>query len=553
MCFTMNDDRMVMEFLSGRYLGTPDGHSIYMNYPLTFLIKSMYEIFPSYDWYSYLMVGIQMMCIILILIRVATWKKEGMAKWYAWLGAAALILFTGGSNLIMLTYSTVAAMTGVTTLFWYGTSKGSRTDVIISGILAALTWCIREELLIMILPAAGLLWLFREFMEEKVLYRRFMTPLCVVLCVGICILCDSAAYASPEWQEYNAYNRQIRTEIYDYGSDYYFPNYDENQAYFEETGITKEQRRLLIYGSFLYVQDEVPTETMEHMVAVRGNYGDLQETSLKIQIKNGTQNLAAHLREGRYGIRFQAAVIGFLTALIILAAGKERKAVLQTGVIFAALLGMVWLMEVRGRVPERVADSLAMMSFSMMILCWIRNRKELFKPRLIKSVVIAAVLLMGLSGVSVGYRSIAEAQQLREHYRGYDQIRDYCQKNPENFYVINLGALSSYGMNVNFGKVDNAQNNYISAGDWMAYSPIQKERLAQASMESAAEAVLKSDSVYIISGYDSLAEEDNYMNYLVDYLESRFKKEIVAEQIDEIKEYCYVYQLTAVEKSDYDQ
>lgn len=537
MIFTMNDDRMLMEFLSGRYLGYPEAHSIYMNYPLTLLIKWLYEIAPQFDWYSFTLIGIQALCVGLLLVRFWNFRKSQKEQYRCLFMAAAVLLFAIGHNFAALTFSTVAAVTGVTTLVWYGTSRGTRTDVLISGLLAALTWCIRDELLIMILPAAGLIWLFRDFSKESSIPRKFAVPLCVLVCVGGCILWDSIAYSSADWKKFNTYNMETQTEIYDYLSDYYFPDYEQNREYFEAAGITNEERRILIYASFLYAQDELSTETLDKLVQLRENYGNTESIAWNVRVKSGTGYFLEHLREGRYGIRLQFAAAGFVLALVVFAYQKDKKAFWQTMVIAVTMCLIVWLMELRGRVPQRVADSLSMMSFAMMSLCWIWKIEELQKSKVFLHVFSVAVILLGVCGaVSVG-RSIGQAAEIRKTNLEYDKIREYCQTHQDNFYIVSIGSLNRYGINVNVGTVDHSQNNYISAGDWMAYSPIQLERLEQAGISSAAESLLRDDSVYIIS------DEDNYLNYAVDYLESRFQKEINAKKIDVVKEGCFVYQL----------
>lgn len=541
MIFTMNDDRMIMEFLSGRYLGYPEAHSIYMNYPFTWLIASLYKIFPSYNWYCITLIGVMSLCTGMIMFRCYQYVKENKKK-HLYLIAIVLLLFMIGTNLIALTYSTVAATVGITTLFWYGTSKGTKIDILVTGILAALTWCIRDELFIMILPAAGLIWIFREVFEKKSLVKKMAAPVCVMLCVGICILCDGLAYSSEEWKSFNAYNLETRTEIYDYQSDYYFPNYEENRDYYDELGLSNEERRMLIYSSFAYIQDEISTDTLDKIVEIRGNYGEIETLSLGTQIKDGTKNLIEHIKEGRFGIRFYVGIIGFAAAVIFFLVKKEKKAFLEAVLIGGCTIGIVWAMEVRGRVPLRVADSLSMMVLMMMFLVWIWNWKQVYKNKGYKIIFTIVIAIIGILGVSDTYKSVVEAKQTKEWNLNYDDVRNYCQEHPEDFFVVSIGAIDKYGLNVNIGKEDNRQNNYISGGDWMAYSPVQKERLKQEGISSVAEAMVYDDHVYLIS------EEDNYLVYLCDYLESRFEKEVIATKVHDLNELYFVYKLNAVSK-----
>lgn len=538
MIFTMNDDRMLMEFLSGRYLGYPEAHSIYMNYPFTLLIASLYKVLPNYNWYSIILISIMFLCVMLVYVRCFQ-KFVDNKKWIMFFIPIPILLFALGQNFIALTYSTVAATVGVTTLFWYGTSKGTKTDIIISGVLAALTWCIRDELLIMILPAAGLIWLFRDVLQDKTTIKKIITPMFVALCVGICILCDSIAYSSVEWKEFNEYNKKVRTEIYDYQGEYYLPKYDENKEFYDELEISNEERRMLIYSSFTFLQDEFPIENFSKIVELRSKYDhQSDEKGFGFQVRNGTENFINHLKDGRYGVQLYFGMIGFCVTMLMLFLSKNKKALLENAMIAVEMFAIIWLMEIRGRVPERVAYSLSLMNFVMLLLVWIWHLEEFGRRKQIKYFVTLSILLLGILGFINTTTKVIEAKDIEENNLKYEEIRNYCQNHEDEFFVISIGALDDFGINVTAAKIDNSQNNYISFGDWMVYSPVELERLKQEGISSVSKAVVENDNVYIIS-----EEDDNYLQYTVDYLESRFSREILVEKTDRIaQEYC-VYKL----------
>lgn len=146
MVININDDRMIMEFLSGRYLGVPDGHAVYMNYPLSGFLAVLYRVCPNIDWYGYFLVAVMALCIGFVVHRIRRLADNRQGKlWYA-AAALGICIFALGREFFSITYTTVAAICGATALFSYGTSKGSLKETAVTAAFSALTWCIRDEL-----------------------------------------------------------------------------------------------------------------------------------------------------------------------------------------------------------------------------------------------------------------------------------------------------------------------------------------------------------------------------------------------------------------------
>ena len=78
--YQMNDDRFMKEVLSGVYNGTPDAHVIFIKYPFALLIRKLYCFLPGWDWYGIVMVGINLICLSLILYRCLRIWEIGRAS-----------------------------------------------------------------------------------------------------------------------------------------------------------------------------------------------------------------------------------------------------------------------------------------------------------------------------------------------------------------------------------------------------------------------------------------------------------------------------------------
>lgn len=70
---------------------------------------------------------------------------------------------------------------------------------------------------------------------------------------------DRLMYRTPQWQEYQRFNN-LRSELLDYG----FPDYESNQALYQELGISREAYELYRTWNF-NDPDKFTTEVMEKL------------------------------------------------------------------------------------------------------------------------------------------------------------------------------------------------------------------------------------------------------------------------------------------------
>lgn len=527
MVLSLNDDRLIMEFLSGRYTGEAQGYGIHLKYPLSGLIALLYKAFPDFDWYGYTMLGLMSLCVILICFRVVRIWKGKKNRWIGAAGVLALAAFAIGEQMVTITYSTVAAIMGATILFLYGTSDGRKRDIFVLGILSLATWCLRYHLFYMILPVAGMIWLYRDVFVKKRLLQKVITPLVVLLFVGTGILINHAMYSSKEWQEFEAFNTS-RITIYDNPNDYYFPDYEDKQDYYESLDLEYVQSRLMVYYGLLFCRDEIPTDTFHKMVEIRKNYGDNESEYLTTKFINGTRNFMERTLRGQCGALFYAGVSGFLFVIGLLLLKRKWLEAIKIGSLLGVQLCIFWAMEMNGRMPLRVIYSLSIMIFMTMPLAFIWEKENLPDSRIWKScgILLCALLFcFGMTRVRKAFEENKEAVAI--NYEKENVVR-YCNEHPENFYYISTGYLCTSGYNFYFGRVDNSQMNYMSTGDWVSYSPLQQARLEQEGWKSAVESLLEGQNVYLIS------REDKYAEYFKDYMEYRCGADVYAEVADTI-------------------
>lgn len=540
MVININDDRMIMEFLSGRYLGVPDGHAVYMNYPLTGLLAALYRILPNVDWYGYFLVAVMSICALLVAYRIAGTASEKSKKRIYMLAAIGVCTFAMGREFFSITYTTVAAISGATAVFWYGTGKEHRSDVMITAILGVLTWCIRDELFLMIVPAAGLIWLLKQLPKKEKLWKKFVLPSAVFGSVAVCMLINQAMYSSVEWMDYQSFN-ELRTEIFDYQDTYYFPNYEEYAEYYDRLDLTNEERRMLIYYNFTLVEDEIgrreAIELFSQMIEYRDDYGVNEELlPLGQRIPAETKQFIRYTVTGAYGKLYSVALFGFLLLIGWLLYKKQWKPLIEAILFLGSGMAMIWVMEIRGRMPERVVYSLSLVFFVTMVLNYFWNRKSLLECKVMKPVIFAGILGCTVWGIWNCASTAIGNQPLIENERELEEIQNYCKENKESFYFVTGEVLDEYGGIIGSPIKENDQLNYISTGDWISYSPIEIEKLAQKGITSVAEALLYDENVYLISVKDSAN-----LKYITNYLTLRNEGEVTAAEVESVNEEFAVY------------
>ena len=540
MVININDDRMIMEFLSGRYLGVPDGHAVYMNYPLTGLLAALYRILPNVDWYGYFLVAVMGICALLVAYRIAGTASERSKKWIYMLAAIGVCTFAMGREFFSITYTTVAAISGATAVFWYGTGKEHRSDVMITAILGVLTWCIRDELFLMIVPASGLIWLLKQLPKKEKLWKKFVLPSAVFGSVAVCMLINQAMYSSEEWMDYQSFN-ELRTEIFDYQDIYYFPNYEEYAEYYDRLDLTNEERRMLIYYNFILVEDEIgrreAIELFGKMIEYRDDYGVNEELlPLGQRIPAETKQFIRYTVTGAYGKLYSVALFGFLLLIGWLLYKKQWKPLIEAILFMGSGMAMIWVMEIRGRMPERVVYSLSLVLFVTMVLNYFWNRKSLLKCRVMKPFIFAGILGCTVWGIWNCASTVIGNQPLIENMKELETIQNYCNTKDENFYFVTGEVLDEYGGVIGAPIKTNEQLNYVSTGDWISYSPMEREKLTQKGIASAAEALLYDENMYLISVKDSAN-----LKYVTDYLTLRNGSEVTAAEVESLTEEFAVY------------
>lgn len=114
-----------------------------------------------------------------------------------------------------------------------------------------------------------------------------------------------------------------------------------------------------------------------------------------------------------------------------------------------------------------------------------------------------------------GNRAVADAQ--------WNTLMDYCRKNGNNYYVIDVYSSTSYqGVSYSeklFRNVDNSCKNFDICGGWAAKSPLTRQKLGAYHLKDIQSALCNGNGTVTKTYF--VSNEDRQPDWLIRYYEKR--------------------------------
>lgn len=562
--YQMNDDRFMKEVLSGVYNGMPDAHVIFIKYPFALLIRELYCLLPGWDWYGIVMAGINLVCLSLILYRCLrireTWKGKCFFLVMVMAGYTAAWLL----RMLAFTYTTVAAMSGATALFWYGSGsirseKESAGSGAVTIALALLAYLLRDSVFYMLMPFAAVLFfnrlsLIRGHGREKnggqdavrrqdgvsvgeesdrikkcpQIVKQLTVPVILLLLVGLSWKLDQAAYSGQEWRRILG-DGDARSVIYNYCGP---ADYEDHRAFYESIGVSRDTWQALVRYN-LVVDEDLDTahlyqiaEYSDEVYQAARSFAQRIGAGLKLAWEGAVQNGCKPLD--------QVAALMFCWALVWAAVKKDKRTFL-TVLALAAAEAVLWIgLGMGGRLPKRVAESLHLCGLLSVTGVYMQaglaalNQADAGRsdtgqsypaycwnglPRGIRNKVIfcLTVVPVSLALLVSAYKWIGHTTRpALAAAKNYQIMLDYCNQHPEQFYLADVYSVVGY-TDVFTLRDETEEMNYLPLGDWLAFSPMYEEKLAAKGIENLSEDILTKGNIRILC-------RDYYdMEYLLEY------------------------------------
>jgi hypothetical protein len=513
--YAYNDDAMMLSIVSGGYTGTPDGHMIYVAYPLSGILALLYRLAGGIPWFPLLISSCYGAAAAGVWYRLLSSRGNALNRILTagLLSVGSLLFLLPGY--IGLHYTLTAAILGGAGIVWFLTGsesvsvRGFGRDQIGTMVYLLLCCMVRKQVFYLLLPFLGLaiVWKIALVMKE----RRTMMIQCSgiflgMLAAGLLIIwgCNQIAYGSEDWKKYETYN-EARTKLYDYSG---FLSYDAYQETYEELHITKMQY-LLMENYDLMLDTDIDAAMMEELAK---RYLDVKwgEQSVKQRIMTAIWEYRQCLLLRR-DMPYSLAVLAGYALLILLCIGYRRFVLL--GLAAAAVLGrsLIWIfLFYQGRFPERVTVSLYLIELLLLsgLLAGLMQYREK-RGKLLFSLGICLMLCMG-AGIYLTLPKVwVTAKDQAEATQEWKYLSEYFRGHPDTFYLLDVDVMIPY-TDQPFVPGRKTFENWMLLGGWTTASPTAAQKLEVIGAGSAGEALLSEQTRLVIKADGSKEWLDDY-------------------------------------------
>ena len=531
--YSTNDDRMIAEIVSGQFTGTPESYGIQMTYGFTLLLSKLYEMARSFNWYGIVLIGAQIFSFGAILYRLQSFSEKWLNKLLLVTAAIGAFLAVWLKVYVQLTYTTTAAFVGLAAIFWYASSKSDWKNILMVGILANLAFSIRPNIFYMLIPATGLVYLWKLIGKKNLKKMTIGAPFMILAVTAVLFVINAAAYSKEGWKEFYEFF-DARTNVYDY---YDLLPYEEYPQLYEPYGISEEKFNMMRVYDYTVLGDlpkEFFPEYLEAVKTLEKEQGITFVTKSADAVKTFVKDLLA----GTYGVRNNVLFILAAVLLIILLWKKEYPLAIYLAVQYAAIC-VLWLyFTYWGRAIERIQMSMSLIFLAviMHVLYEMRQlknnveedtgtytEKRMSKKKMFckaAGVVVTALLLIcGVKNFTFyRYDNLAKAYW----YNDVQKIKEYCANNPDRLYYMDIATMTELYGNCTIKNTEPVYINYISLGDWTAYCPHYEDKLKNHGVENIAESVTDENTYVIMLHNYQLACLKEYLNVEEEWVETIF-------------------------------
>lgn len=507
--YAINDDVAMRDIAAGAY-GDRDAHLIFIKYPLGVFISWLYGAFPGFDWYGILMTGFIMMCLSLVLYRGLSDIKSGKNKIIYVFLSLAFFACIGVRHVVIFQWTVTAGVLGATGIFFFYTSSEENKwknciEEVIAALMLILAFCIRETILLMIVPAAGICYLFKYVKIDKE-RRRFSSvrhiwfwPLVFIGC-GAVMLIESAAYQEKEWKEYQEFNK-YRSEVYDF---YQVPSYEAHKEFYDSIEMGEEDVEALNNHS-LFLIDGIFEYKMKAIAEYAKEIQGEQENVGRRLIKGGAA-VGMDFQSGAYTPLDWLVISLLICAIALCYWHKSRRFELLFLCIGVQLLLWCYL-GFKGRIVERV--SFVMHLYMFMITAGILY-KELAEGGgwndyrsgwREKMIAICGLLSLLMVSISTCYKVKQDAVKIETRNKEYVAICEYAMRTKEKLYFLHVNTFGDRADNFRIRR-EFEISNMVALGGWTAFSPVEIRKREQLGVLNVKEALYKNENVYVIGRSD---------------------------------------------------
>lgn len=503
----INDDWGMYSILSGAYLGYPDAHVMFFLYPLSWLLCQLYKLCSFLPWYGLFQHGVQIACLSVIYHRaMRIWHKYDSRDtfWKPALATFLMLFFLIDLNVLSeAQYTTTAGLAAATAIFCFITTKINSSvmvffvDNIPTIFLAWISFSMRQNILYLMLPMAGMIWLSKWMIArrngcEKIALKLLGFALLLGLGMGILWGINVAAYSAPQWSDFRKINH-YRERVGDF---YQWPEYEECAEDLTALGITEEAYMYRRNGAPYIGHDMSVTDWKQMHDIAKKCY--LARTSMRERLKNvitGSINVFFY-EDGMQPANLLAGLLIFLTFLLILIRRNWQALLVYLCYLFGRSVSWIYVLY-EGRFPKRIIQPLITADF--MILFGILLGFNLLRLETKKRYALILPLFLSLSVLSLYLTKVNVDENYHAHEKTWEELKAYCHAHPDNFYIwtYDSGTLENYCESP-FDTTLDTYNNFFYTNWGVVCNPNSKIKLTAHGIGDFGRDVVENDHVYFI-------------------------------------------------------
>lgn len=523
--YSTNDDRMIAELVSGQFTGTPESYGIQMTFCFTWFLSKLYEITRALNWYGIVLIAVQMFSFGAILYRIQSFSEK-------WPGKLVLMIMAIGAFVgiwlkvyVQLTYTTTAAFVGMAAIFWYATSETDWKNILMVGILANIAFCIRPNIFYMLIPATGLVYLWKLIGKKDLKKLTIGAPFMILAVTAVLFVINAAAYSKEGWKEFRDFF-DVRTNVYDY---YDLLPYEEYPELYEPYGISEEEFNMMRVYDYTVLGD-LPKEFFpEYLEAVKELEKE-QGITFVTKSVDAVKTFVKDVLGNAYGIENALLFVAAVILLILLIWKKNYPLAIYLAVQSAAMC-VLWLyFTYWGRAIERIQMTMSLIFLAVIlhVLFEMRNMhlyREEETGKISGNGMAALALGCGaLILIAAGKFGHFRTDNIAKTYWYNDvqTIKEYCANDPDRLYYMDIATMTELYGKCTIKNTEPDYINYISLGDWTAYCPHYEEKLKNHGVENVAESITD-DNTYVIMLHNyQLKCMKEYLNVEEEWVETIF-------------------------------
>ena len=507
--FISNDDIYIRAILSGDLTGIPDGHAIYILYPLAWILASLYKLAPLVNWYGIFTIGIHSACWVLVLYRISSLGNTLWTQIRNFMLMYFFLIFLDLQYLVYSQYTVLAGIIGCTAIFWFVTTKNADkwTEYVPVVVLLGISFLIRSQAALMCIPfiiCFGLYKIGFFFFEKKdkgktigLIKRYVVLSITIGLLLGGLFSIHQFAYQADEWKQYKEYNK-YRTQVYDF---YSFPSYEENTEFYNSLGIGKEEM-YLIKSANLGIDENITVDKMKAIYLKSKEIYKWNEQFYSVPRKIVFDYLDSFKDISRGNL-----LLFMLYGVSLFLAFFERKNVFWIGfaTLFVGRSILRCYLLYRGRFPERVsypltiAEILVLVGIIYIAVCQQKKEDNIKREKSIGHLIGIGILscFMLLLIIDVYKENIDRSISIKGEIGWVENLFPYLENNPKNNYLLEVQSTATLKAPI-FGEYIHMPENAIYVGGWLQKSPLIKLQYERRLHTVLQKDVLEDNSTFII-------------------------------------------------------